>query len=461
MRNLFRFPLLTALFMSLLSTVTLADFHLGISYYTEKDYANAYREFFEAAQYGDYDAQNNIGIMHLRGEHVANDKVTAYAWMKLATQAKVYEESGTAQKVYALLSDTDKNRATAEYQTLFALYSDKAIDEKLTPTYSGTNLFTKSQRPTKRTQPKYPVSMIRAGKSGFVDVIFTVDKYGITRDHVVTYASGDAFKKAALEALRKNQYEPMTIDNKAVDVNGNKMRFSFTMEGAEVDKKRLARMINQRREKAKTGTNKDKLSFAYFLESVDSIVKDYPLTDNPNEWYVLAATEGNSAASYFLGRNILYGNMCQQDNHQSMGWLLKAAKAGISDAQYMLAIESFNGARFEKNEDKGFYWLSQAARVNPSAKLRYAWILSTHTDIKRRNGKLASEQLKAITKDYSDQQTYLQTQAAVAAENGDFKQAIKWQQQAIKDAQELELPDQHLQQQLASYSAQKPWREDI
>jgi TPR repeat protein len=109
-----------------------------------------------------------------------------------------------------------------------------------------------------------------------------------------------------------------------------------------------------------------------------------------------------------------------------MGWLLKAAKAGVTDAQYMLAIESFSGARFEKNEDKGFYWLARAANANKAAKIRYAWILATHPDTKRRNGKLASEYLKGVDKNYLDKQSFYQTQAAVAAENNDFKQAVKW-----------------------------------
>ena len=203
------------------------------------------------------------------------------------------------------------------------------------------------------------------------------------------------------------------------------------------------------------------MGFAYVLETIPSRVPNFELKDNPNEWYISAANQGSSAASYFLGRNILYGDMCTQDTLQSMGWLLKAAKANVTDAQYMLAIESFSGSRFDKNDEKGFYWLKRAASRSSPAKIRHAWILATHPDARFRDGTLAAEELKSVPDNYTDKQSYYQAQAAVAAENNDFKQAVKWQKEALEDAQDLKLPLQVLEQQLANYSAQKPWREEI
>lgn len=438
-----------------------ADFELGLSYYDAKDMAKAYKEFYEAAQYGDYDAQNNVGVMYYRGEHVEKNAVMAYAWMALATQLEIYKTEAIHTKVYTDLSESDKKRADEEYKKLFAQYSDASIEKKLTPTFTGTNVSAKKQRQIKAVPPKYPTSMLRNGRDGFVDVIYTIDKNGITRDHVVTYSNSKELSQATLDALRQFQFEPMTINNKPVDINGVKHRFNFKLTNTEYNKKELTKVIDEKREQAKNGSSQDKLGFAYFLESIPFYAQDYQLADNPNEWYVSAATQGSGAASYFLGRNILYGDMCTQDNAQSMGWLLKAAKAGVSDAQYMLAIESFSGARFERNEEKGFYWLKRAAKVSPAAKLRYARILATHPDAKYRNGTLASSQLQTIDKNHADRQSYFQTLAAVAAENGDFKAAVKWQKEAIEDADDLALPLNNLEQQFASYKAQKPWREEI
>ena len=52
----------------------------------------------------------------------------------------------------------------------------------------------------------------------------------------------------------------------------------------------------------------------------------------------------------------------------------------------------------------------------------------------------------------------LSTLAAGYAETGDFDQAIKWSTEAVKLGGDDEIDDQ-LQQELASYEENKPWRE--
>lgn len=461
MRTTGKLLLATGILLSLLSAFTRADFELGMKYYESKDFERAYKEFFEAAEYGDHDSQQNIGAMYYRGEHVTKDIPTAYAWMALAAQSPIINQDGIHLKVFKKLNENDKKIAQEKHAELLKRYGNEAIRLNLTPIFIGKSAGLQDRRAIKKVVPEYPSDMLRMGKSGFVDVVFTIDKYGFTRDHIVHYAPSKSFEKKALEALRKFQYEPSKINNKPIDINGYKTRHNFHLTGQKLDEKELTKSVDELRRKAQSGAAIDQLAFAYFLEAIPSFWKDYELIDNPNEWYVNAANKGNGAASYFLGRNILYGNMCEQDPIQSMAWLLKAAKQGVTDAQYMLALEAFSGAHFEKNEEKAFYWLKQAATSNAPAKVRLAWILATHPDAERRNGSLASAYIDAVTDDYIDKQNYFQTKAAVAAENGDFKTAIKWQKKAKKDAKNLELPLDIVEQQLASYSAQKPWREEI
>jgi TonB family protein len=450
------------LYSLLLAALTArADFNLGASYYAQGNFEKAYQEFLEASAYGDHDAQNNIGAMYYRGEFLPKDKISAYAWLALATQAKNYLDANVHLKIYNKMSDDEKKLANEKYKMLFDEYSNQAIQNKLTPQLSTQIISAKKQRLLKTFSPSYPQDLAQRQISGFVDVIFTIDKNGTTRDQMVYYTPEKAFGKAALNALRRFQYEPLIINGAAVDVSGIKMRFVFSMDGAEYNIKKLNKIVDEKREKANTGSSKDKFMFGYFLESIPSYVKDYKLTDNPNEWYTNAANDGNNSAAYFLGRNILYGNMCTANSTQSMGWLLKAAKAGITEAEYLLAIESFSGAKFEKNEEKGFYWLGKAAKGNKFARVKYAWILATHPDAKYRNAKLAQEWLALIDEDYIDKQNLYQTQAAAAAEAGNFEAAIKWQNKALEDAKELELPLTQVEQRLASYTNKTAWREAI
>jgi TPR repeat protein len=444
----------------LCAQICYADFDLANTYYAAGNFEKAYKEYMESAQYGDNDSQQNIGVMYYRGEYVPKNKITAYAWMTLATQNQGYKDKGLNTKIYNKFSDEEKKSADEEYKALLAKLNNEAIQNKLTPDFSGQIVTTKKQRIIKSVKLQYPSELEHSKKFGPVDIIFTIDKYGITRDHVVYYASHKLLGEAALKTLRQYQYEPLLVNGKPVDLNGVKIRFNFMMKGKYQEEK-IKEIIDDERNKASSGGSEDKLGFAYLLEAIPSFSQSYRLVDNPNEWYIRSANQGNYVASYFLGRNILYGNMCSADSVQSMGWLLKAAKGGISDAQYLLAIEAFSGARFEKNDEKGFYWLSKAAEANKFAKVKYAWILSTHPDTKYRNGKLAQELLRAVEDTHSDKLSLYQARAASAAEIGNFDDAIKWQKKAVEDAKDLEIPLTQVEQQLNSYVNNSPWRETI
>lgn len=460
MKHSIYFHLFAPIFF-LCANICHADFDLANTYYAAGNFEKAYTEYLESAQYDDNDAQQNIGVMYYRGEHVPKNKITAYAWMTLATQNQAYKDNGLNIKIYNKFTADEKKIADEEYKALFSKFSHEAIQNKLAPNFVGQLGATKDPRIIKMVKPEFPSVPLRSGLSGIVDVTFTIDKYGITRDQVVYFSSYPDFEEAALGSIRKFQFEPSLVNGKAVDVNGFKIRFNFLIDGSTYREKKITEYIDKQREKASKGDSKDKLSFAYLLEAIPSFAKDYKLVDNPNEWYTSAATQGSYTASYFLGRNILYGNMCTQDSAQSMGWLLKAAKGGISDAQYLLATEAFSGARLEKNDEKGFYWLSKAAAVNKFAKVKYAWMLSTHPDAKYRNGKLAQELLLTVDDTHVDKLSLYQAQAAAAAETGHFDDALKWQKKALKDAKGLEIPLTQVEQQLASYTNKTAWREAI
>lgn len=452
---------ITASVLLFISAASNADFELGSKFYDQGDFEKAYKEFLEAAAFGDHYAQRNIGAMYYRGEYVAKDMPTAYAWMNLAAQEKSLLEKGTHLNIYKKLNEEQKKIADEKYAALLAEYGDQAAQARLAPKMSSTSISVQKQRMLKSVSPKYPQDLLHRGVSGFVDLIFSIDKNGTTYDHMIYFASEKGFGTAALNAIRKFQYEPLKVNGKAVDANGVSMRFVFGIYGAEYNLEKVKKIVDEKREKAKQGNSQDKFTFAYFLESIPAYVKDYQLIDNPNEWYINAATEGNPSASYFLGKNILYGNMCEANPPQSMGWLLKAAKADVAEAQYLLAMESFSGARLEKNDDKGFYWLEKAAVKNQFARVKYAWLLATSTDPKRRDGKLANTLLQGFDDDYVDKQSLYQAQAATAAENGDFTQAVSYQKKALQDAKKLDIPLTLVEQRLTQYQQSKAWQEAI
>ncbi len=435
-----------------------ADFDLGMQFYTIKDYENAYNEFFEAAKFGDHNAQFNLGVMNLKGEHKQKNLVEAYVWFRMATQSEEYNKKGAHLKIFNKLTEDEKKDALKKYEQTYSSYNDGTIFNNLQPVLLPTHT-EKRQQIIRRITPEYPVNAARAkNNSGVVDIIFSVDKDGTTRDHIVFGAVDERLKAAALEAIRASLYEPSLINGSPVVTNGVQTRYIFRISGAEYDEKAIQKNMDELKGK----TISDPLAqfqYAYYLETAPYFTSKIKITDNPNTWYSKAALNGNGAASYFLGNNLLKGNRCEVDTNKSMVWLIKASQQDFGDAQYLLAIESFSGANLPKNEDRGLYWLKRAAKTNAIARIRLAWILSTHPDTKYRDGKLASDYFNSIPDSHADKQSYFRTAAAIAANNNDFKEAIKWQKKAIKDAEKLELPLETVNAQLASYEAKQPWRE--
>lgn len=442
-----------------------ADFQLGVEHYEAGNLEAAYKEFKQAADYGEAAAQFNLGAMYYRGEFVEKDLIKSYAWLALAEQNNEASDKPLHIRLYEQLSAEEKIQADALLKQFQADYSPSAIEQRLLPNIGNSSNVT-TERPLKRVAPEYPRTALHSGISfGIVDVVFTIDQDGITRDHKVQYSSNPIFERSAVEALRKHIYQPAKVGERHVSVNGARNRFIYEMTDLQIREKRLLSIKEELQKNAQSGSGDEKLAYGYFLESSTSLFNhvkpELKPNENPNDWYLDAAKEGNSTAAYFLGRNVLYGNMCDADSMKSMGWLLQAAQKGLVEAQYMLAMESLSGARFEKNNDKAVYWLKKAAEKDDAARLRYAWLLTTLPEASKRNAELAASLVKLVPKDYYDQQTYLETQAAIAAELGDFKAALRWAKRARKDAEKLDIPLNRIDAQIASYKKKEPWREAI
>lgn len=443
-----------------------ANYEYAVELYNAKNLAGAFKEFKSAAEMGDLDAQYNLAAMYYRGEHAQRSVVDAYAWFAMASVVPAYAETNLHVRIYEKLSASEKKQADVRYSSLQEKYSRAAIQKAMVPSYVGMDNQIKHWKIVRNVAPQYPAGMLRSGLSGVVDLTFSIDKDGITRDHIVTYASNPAFSKSAIAALRERQYQPAIINDKAVVVTGIKTRYSFSILTNENNKKQQLEIIDKEiaksAESASNGSGSEKLSHALLLSLMPSVVQGYELADNPNRWLQDAAETGNPIASYLLGHNTLFGNMCDINTAQSQLWLIKAAEQNVADAQYLLAMESFNGVNFEKNDDKGFFWLAKAAAALPAAKARYAYILATHPEDARRNNELAANLMQEIKeRDFADKQTYYQTLAAIAANLGDFKKAVDMERKALADAKKLDIPSASILARLASYSAHKPWREEL
>jgi TPR repeat protein len=66
------------------STAAVSGFDEGVASYRTGNYADAFKEWTEAAQQGDVDAQYNLGCLYVRGEGVPQNTAWAVDWLQRA-----------------------------------------------------------------------------------------------------------------------------------------------------------------------------------------------------------------------------------------------------------------------------------------------------------------------------------------------------------------------------------------
>jgi TPR repeat protein len=434
-----------------------ADFDVGLWFYENGDLQTAYKEFKRAAEFGHKQAQFNLGAMYVRGEYVPQDMVTGYAWLALSQSEQEEDDNALHWRLYERFDAGQQAQADVRYTEFLRQYADAAENTK--PRLVAREREIRAVRSTRIINARYPVSMSKLSAEGWVDIFYTIDKDGTTRDHVVLYATHRPFENAVVAAIRASQHQPAMVNDEPVVTYGMRYRYFFYVKGGASDEHWIRQFVRNLRSKAQEGDADDIFNYAFYIDSLPSLLPEdtHVEFEDADDWFLQAATEGHAVAAYMLGAEMMRRGPSREAS--GLSWLMTAADNRMADARYILAMEMLSGARLQKDEEKAFHWLSQAAKGSPIARVRYAWVLSTHPDDHMRNHVLAEQLLDAVDKKHLDRQGYYQAHAAQAAEAGDFKAAVRWQKRALKDAKELSLPEDQLLTRLVAYESKKPWRE--
>lgn len=128
----------------------------------------------------------------------------------------------------ALLVQTYEHRNLTEQATQHCVAIGR--ESQLSPDQDYLPIF--------RVAPMYPMSMLRAGKSGHVDLEFVIDENGFVQKPIVVArqvngkerSRSSDFDKAAMDAVERFRYAPKFEDGEAVAVAGVKTRISFAIE---------------------------------------------------------------------------------------------------------------------------------------------------------------------------------------------------------------------------------------
>lgn len=85
--------------------------------------------------------------------------------------------------------------------------------------------------PLIRTTPNYPSRALQRGLEGFVELSFTVDRFGSVVDPVVINAAPEGiFDRAALQAISRWKYSPAMNNGQAVETYDVRHRIVFQMD---------------------------------------------------------------------------------------------------------------------------------------------------------------------------------------------------------------------------------------
>lgn len=103
------------------------SYQQGIRDYNEGRLFSARHYFLVAARYGDKVAQYNLGVMYFNGEGLPPDRVRGWAWFDLAAERGYPQMVETALDAWDLLSEGDREAATAFRAELAEEFGDAVV----------------------------------------------------------------------------------------------------------------------------------------------------------------------------------------------------------------------------------------------------------------------------------------------------------------------------------------------
>lgn len=435
-----------------------ADFDSAFDAYQKKDYAAAAREFQQLARLGEVASQRNLGVMYLKGEGVGKDLVESYAWLALASENEPAQAQDIQSKVLKKLSAEDRAKAETRFQQLHDEFGSAAITQRLLPELVDSANYWETAKPIKKVVPDYPRGAAIEGIEGVVTLRYRIGTDGRVRDARVEQSiPAKVFDEASLRVLRKWKFEVPETHSE-----GAWMRtiVNFRMaNGARpiVDIAKLEAI------KASAEAGSSQAQYVYSQGLLLHQIKVRDKQEKSIKWLTKAAQGGVPDAQYHLGTDLLEGAGCRSDFTKGRVWLGLAAQAGQASAQYDLAQLLSRHPAFKHDKEKARLWLEQAAAGGHALAQRdLAWRLATDLSEADRDGARASDLLTRAMKGKKSMNKapeFLEVSAAIAAELGDFTNAVKTQKQAIDEAEFRDWDVARMRDRLDAYESRKPWRE--
>lgn len=103
----------------------------AIAAYRKARFSEAFANFRHAAKYADKPSQGMLAEMLWKGEGVDVDRVQAYAWIDLAAERAYPAMVLSREKMWSLLSETERKHAVTLGMELYEYYGDNVAKKRL------------------------------------------------------------------------------------------------------------------------------------------------------------------------------------------------------------------------------------------------------------------------------------------------------------------------------------------
>ncbi len=130
------------------------------------------------------------------------------------------------------VESTPDNRVSLGATPVFA--TQQTVVEPFTLPNESIALSSNIMVPLIRTTANYPQRALARGIEGFVELSFTVDRFGSVVDPVILYSSPEGvFDRSALQSIAKWKYSPAVEDGEPVPTYDVRQRIVFQMQDGQ------------------------------------------------------------------------------------------------------------------------------------------------------------------------------------------------------------------------------------
>lgn len=427
----------------------LMEFDAAFELYERGELERARNGFRHLAELGDPEARLNLGVMLAKGEGGDADLVEAAAWIRWAADQGSEGAAQVLPVVERSLDDAQRELAAARLAELREAHglSPRADTATTAPASAPETRFDCLVSRMKKTPPVYPRKALERGQTGFAVVYFLVSPEGnITAPYEMPGARrDDLFGPAARRAVRQWDARACTGDGYYSALQTVNFAFSTDDEpGAyrSMERERAARQLA----KARAGDPGEAYVVGLLAEHFPGLFDLAP--GEELELMLAAAVAGIPAARWQM--------VLKSDRREHRRrWRILAARQGFAPA-----LDAMSRSTTLPATDRREAMLRASADGYLPAVYMAVRHLAAHPEAAERDGALALRLSSAIPgSEMRADPSLAEMHAMALAENGQFREAVTWQQRAITVARKLDRDLSAASARLAAYEAGEPWRD--